>query len=300
MTWTDLQRTSVDVLDISSPEKISVRLHSLREEYFKFQDSLRIYCSENSADLQRLQLDPELDPDHCLVRRMSTWHRGLVLSTRDQVRQSWCKCCLFSPHYLNFCQVVVRVRLVDAGKDQDFEAGDLYTLPRKFSLEEKGSFAEFVHLSQFPFSASQSCEMVESIRDIMSEVSAPYYIKRSHQLQFIEDRWSLAVELGWTETRVDTPLGPAYERETFLSQILSKKGFAFVEEAEEEFEEPGGVEDGAAISSLGEDNIDEASEDSPTGDPWCSTKIDDNGYHVGGGPHFGYCSSDCLTEKGKN
>ena len=42
-------------------------------------------------------------------------------------------------------------------------------------------------------------------------------------------------------------------------------------------------------------------EHSLTGDPWCSTKIDDNGYHVGGGPyllgpHFGYCSSDCPTE----
>ena len=38
----------------------------------------------------------------------------------------------------------------------------------------------------------------------------------------------------------------------------------------------------------------------PNGKPWCSTKIDDNGYHVRGGGHFGYCSSDCLTEKGKN
>ena len=176
--------------------------------------------------------------------------------------------------YLSLSQVVVRVRLVDAGEDHDVQPGDLlFKLPRKFSLQEKGSFAEFVHLHQFPFSGSQSAEMVESIREIMSEVGSPYYIKRSQQLQFKEDRWSLAVELGWTERRVDTPLGPAYERETLLSQILSKKGFAFafVEEAEEEveeFKEPGGEVEGEAISSLGEDNIYQGSEEPPAGDPW--------------------------------
>ena len=57
MTWTDLQRTRVDVLEIYSSEKISVRLRSMREEYFKFQDSLMIYCSENLDYLQRLQPD---------------------------------------------------------------------------------------------------------------------------------------------------------------------------------------------------------------------------------------------------
>ena len=129
MTWTDLQRTRVDVLEIYSSEKISVRLRSMREEYFKFQDSLMIYCSENLDYLQRLQPDqlnninkfpslkencirvvgPQLrslqeseighlglasvlwdqlwDYNHCLVRRMSSWHRGLVLSIQDQVRK---------------------------------------------------------------------------------------------------------------------------------------------------------------------------------------------------------------------
>ena len=129
MSWTDLQRTFVDILDISSPEKISVRLHSTREEYFKFQHSLQFYCSQNSDYLQRLQLEvtnqvtslkktcievvgPHLrslqkteirklgmpavltdqllgNNNHCLVRRMSTWHRGIVLGTQDQVRQSF-------------------------------------------------------------------------------------------------------------------------------------------------------------------------------------------------------------------
>ena len=61
-------------------------------------------------------------------------------------------------------------------------------MPREFSLKEKGSFAEFVHLSQFPFSASRSSEMVETIREILSEVRSPYFIKRAEQLQFLEDR----------------------------------------------------------------------------------------------------------------
>ena len=38
------------------------------------------------------------------------------------------------------------------------------------------------------------------------------------------------------------------------------------------------------------------SDPSPTGKPWCSTKVDDNGEHVYGGPHWGECSSDCPTE----
>ena len=37
-------------------------------------------------------------------------------------------------------------------------------------------------------------------------------------------------------------------------------------------------------------------ENSPTKNPWCSTKVDDNGYHVGGGGHWGHCSSDCPTK----
>ena len=169
---------------------------------------------------------------------------------------------------------VVRVRLLDAGQDQDFESDQLYQLPPEFSLKEKGSFAEFVHLSQFPFSACPSSEMVESMRDIMSEVGAPYYIKRA-ELQFIEDRWSLPVELGWTETRLDSPLGESYERETCLSQILSKKGFAF--DDEEEFEpqlECGKEEEEEeALSHLVEDNIDSGSEETSAGEAWLEVSL---------------------------
>ena len=38
------------------------------------------------------------------------------------------------------------------------------------------------------------------------------------------------------------------------------------------------------------------SDPSPTGNPWCSTKIDDNGEHIYEGPHWGECSPDCPTE----
>ena len=83
-----MERTSVDVLEISSPGKISVRLTAVREEYFKFQDKLRMYCTQNAGDL--CSLHPELG-DHCLLRRMSTWHRGVVLSIEDQVREYFIK-----------------------------------------------------------------------------------------------------------------------------------------------------------------------------------------------------------------
>ena len=122
--------------------------------------------------------------------------------------------------------------------------------------------------------------MVETIREILSEVRSPYFIKRAEQLQFLEDRWSLPVELGWTERRLDNPLGAFYERETCLSQVLSKKGFAFVEEVEDVFEEPGedggDGEDGEALSSLVEDHIDDASEDSYAGDPWTEAVLPSN------------------------
>ena len=33
--------------------------------------------------------------------------------------------------------------------------------------------------------------------------------------------------------------------------------------------------------------------------PWCSTKVDDNGTHIGGQGKWGYCDSKCPTEKGE-
>ena len=74
----------MDVLEISSPGKISVRLTAIREEYFKFQNQLRMYCTQNADNLHSLH--PK-QGDHCLLRRMSTWHRGVVLSTQVQVRK---------------------------------------------------------------------------------------------------------------------------------------------------------------------------------------------------------------------
>ena len=78
-----MDRTFVDVLEISSPEKISVRLTGVKEDYFKFQDLLRMFCTQNLDSLNKLQ--PE-QGGQCLLRRMSSWHRGVVLNTQDQVR----------------------------------------------------------------------------------------------------------------------------------------------------------------------------------------------------------------------
>ena len=86
MTWTDLQKTFVDILEICSPEKISVRLLSVKEDYFRFQDRLRLHCSLNSDSLQTLSPEEMVKSKHCLVRRSGSWHRGRVLIPLDQVR----------------------------------------------------------------------------------------------------------------------------------------------------------------------------------------------------------------------
>ena len=93
-----MERTSVDVLEISSPGKISVRMTAVREEYFKFQDQLRMYCTLNAGNLHSLH--PE-QGDHCLLRRMSTWHRGVVLSIEDQVREYFIKILTVPPLTFN-------------------------------------------------------------------------------------------------------------------------------------------------------------------------------------------------------
>ena len=36
---------------------------------------------------------------------------------------------------------------------------------------------------------------------------------------------------------------------------------------------------------------------SPTGIPWCSTKVDDDGTHIGGQGNWGECSSKCPIDK---
>ena len=34
-------------------------------------------------------------------------------------------------------------------------------------------------------------------------------------------------------------------------------------------------------------------------DPWCSTKVDNNGDHIEGGGYWGDCSEECPNENGK-
>ena len=35
----------------------------------------------------------------------------------------------------------------------------------------------------------------------------------------------------------------------------------------------------------------------PEGKPWCSTKVDSQGVHVGGGGHWAHCSPDCPVDE---
>ena len=39
------------------------------------------------------------------------------------------------------------------------------------------------------------------------------------------------------------------------------------------------------------------SDTDPDGRLWCSTEVDDDGLHIGGGGHWGYCPSNCQKHQ---
>ena len=79
-----MAQTEVDVLSITSPHQISVRPRRWKENYYKFQASLDVFCSE--TELTSIP-PPTLTSDlHCLVRRPSSWQRAVILWVdHDQV-----------------------------------------------------------------------------------------------------------------------------------------------------------------------------------------------------------------------
>ena len=79
-----MAHTEVDVLTITSPHQISVRPRGWKEECYKFQTSLEVFCSE--TELTSIP-SPTLTSDlQCLVRLPSSWQRAVILSVdHDQV-----------------------------------------------------------------------------------------------------------------------------------------------------------------------------------------------------------------------
>ena len=181
------------------------------------------------------------------------------------------------------------------------ERQDLYRLPSKFAIEASSGagFAFFVHLAHVSREIEASQEMVNTIQEVLSEVSSPFiiplsgvsetetdcpdYTERS-KAEKIGDYWSIPVELCWQESRVDGPLSPAVLTTVSLSQILYKRGLVKVEPLTQEDEEDGGLEEDEEqdISSEGEE---EQQEEEVKDSTWLETELPIKKKFKGRGTH---------------
>ena len=68
------------------PADLTVRLYSVKKHYSKFQDSLRKYCCENLANLQRLQLKPELNPKSEVTNQVISLKKNCIKTVGPHLR----------------------------------------------------------------------------------------------------------------------------------------------------------------------------------------------------------------------
>ena len=76
-----MEKIAVDILHISSPHKISVRLSDHREQYYHFRRELEVSCTESflNGTLLSLPLETACPDQQCLVRLTSSWQRAVIL-----------------------------------------------------------------------------------------------------------------------------------------------------------------------------------------------------------------------------
>ena len=167
---------------------------------------------------------------------------------------------------------------MDCGQDQETDGRNIYQLPPMFSTEAQEAFSFFVHLKHIPQDMSCKPEVVQLMEEALSEVSSPFYIGLSEvsseytnrdEPQYLCDRWSVPVEIGWVERRIDHAAGPAYQKTVFLSQIIFKEGFI----KEQLDDPPVEYDSGEENEACHEDSYESSVEDEEEYSPWLEAKL---------------------------
>eukprot|EP00092_Neocalanus_flemingeri_P037632 GFUD01040969.1.p1 GENE.GFUD01040969.1~~GFUD01040969.1.p1 ORF type:complete len:741 (+),score=250.37 GFUD01040969.1:1340-3562(+) len=204
-----------EILQITSPHCISVRLSDAKDVFCLLQESLSsVYCSD--ARLQ-YSLQPGQYPSSgqsYAVSLPGAWYRGLVLHPDQDMTR-------------------FKVRLVDAGRVVEVSAAELYTLAPQFLAQNSYSF--LVHLSQLSQDSGGDQEVVNYMEELVRD-QAVVTLHRRAPPKLVDGHWSLPVEISWTEFEDLDPFLPAVRREVFMSQRLLKNNNSSVKTVSFDFE----------------------------------------------------------------
>jgi len=206
-----------EILHITSPACISVRLCTMKDMFCEMQQSLaNSYCSNNHLQY-RLQTGEFPQPGQSYAVRMpAAWYRGVVTSVNKNMD-------------------MFTVRLVDAGRIVLVYASALFKLAPQFLSMNAYSF--LVHLSQMSqYVVGKKEEVVKHMEELLRDQEV-VKIHRRASPKMVDGQWSLPVEISWTEMEDVDPFLPSIERQVFLSQRLLSSNNNSTVSLEETFEE---------------------------------------------------------------
>ena len=189
-----------EILHITSPNCISVRLCSYKDLYCELQESLaNTYSGMDCLQYSLTEGDsPQLGQSYA-VCMPAAWYRGLVITANKDVDK-------------------FVVRLVDSGRVVEVNASALFKLAPEFLSQNACSF--LVHLSQLSHCNTQeSRDKVKYMEELLKDQDVVKLVRRAPP-QLKDKNWSLPVEISWIEMEDVDPFLPAIKREVFMSQRL--------------------------------------------------------------------------------
>jgi len=199
----------VEILHISSPHCIYVRLCSIKDLFCEVQESLANTYSEKNSLLQYSLPSgehPKLGQSYA-VRMPSAWYRGVLINNTKNMDK-------------------FLVRLVDAGRIAEVHISALFKLAPDFLSLNACSFR--VHLSQLPYSTQKNKDEVKHMEELLRNQEVVKLLRRAPPRK-IDGDWSLPAEISWVEFEDVDPFLPSIKREVFLSQRLLSKNNNLVE-----------------------------------------------------------------------
>jgi len=205
-----------EILDISSPHCISVRLSTSKDLFCLLQQSLStLYCSDEGL-LFSLQPGEYPRPGQSYAVNMpAAWYRGLVIHPNQDMNS-------------------FMVRLVDVGRVVKVKASALFTLAPQFLRENAYSF--LVHLSQLSEDSGTNREVVKYMEELVRDQEVVTLHRRAPP-KLVDGQWSLPVEISWTEQEDVDPFLPSIKREVFMSQRLLSNNNSSVKTLSLDFED---------------------------------------------------------------
>jgi len=189
----------VKILNVLSPDCISVRLNGLEKTAFEMQEAIAKYeVDEGFKPLPHSLLKRN---QSCMVLIKMNWYRGLILEVLEKD--------------------LFKVYLLDIGELKNVNTDSLWELPSSFTKSSALSF--FCHLqSLYPTDMKWSKTHNEEIDKILPEDRLVDLMRRGPPIKMSEGYHSLPVDFCWEEVSTPDPFQPAIKAEMRLSKYIAE------------------------------------------------------------------------------